>query len=153
MTRQAIFNILGVHVKGVRVCDLYAGGGSLGVEALSRGASEAVFVEKNPVVLRFLRQNVRGLGGAAVIMGDVLKVLARLAEPGFDIILADPPYCNALVQQTLDRVAEHGVLRPGGLLVIEHHKLEQPAAPQGWELLKQGQYGDSWVSVLRRQGG
>lgn len=153
ITRQAIFNILAGQLRSARVCDLYAGGGALGVEALSRGAREVIFVEKNPATVRFLRENVRGLDGASVVRGDVLRVIGRTKEREFDIILADPPYLNGLVQQTIEKVVECGALRPGGWLVIEHHKQEQPAVPAGWELVKQGRYGDSWVTVLRRQGG
>ena len=153
ITRQAIFNILGSRVRGARVLDLYAGGGALGIEALSRGAHEAVFVEQNPVVVRYLRENTRGLEEATVVRGDVLRVVARFRKAPFDFVLADPPYRSALVQATLDRVVEFGVIVPGGWFVIEHHKLEQPSAPEGWELVKQHTYGESLVSLLRRSGG
>ena len=150
ITRQALFNILGACVRDADVCDLYAGGGALGIEALSRGARTAVFVEQNPAVLRYLRGNTRELEGTTVVRGDVLKTARRLKKP-FDIVIADPPYRNDLVQATLDCVAQNGLVKPGGWMVIEHHRLEQPCPPRGWEMARQGQYGDSWLSVMRRQ--
>jgi len=153
ITRQAVFNILGSRVKGARVLDLYAGGGALGIEALSRGATETVFVEQNPLVVRYLRENVKGLDGAVVVRGDVLRVLARLPKEPFDVVLADPPYRRGLVQATLDRAAECGLVASGGWFVVEHHRMEQPVAPDGWESVKQGRYGESLISILRRLGG
>ncbi len=153
VTRQAIFNILGPRVRGVRVCDLYAGGGALGIEALSRGAAEVVFVEQSAAVLRFLRNNVKGLEVARVVRGDVLKVLGRLRKDGaFDVVLSDPPYRRGLVDATLTRLVELDVVAPGSLYVVEHHRSEPPTVPDGWVLERQGRYGDSQVSVLRRNG-
>ncbi len=148
MTRQAIFNVIGRHIRASRVCDLYAGGGALGIEALSRGAREVVFVEQNPVIVRFLRQNTRDLEGSRVVKADVLKAIPKLAGSGFDIVLADPPYCNQLVQPTVDGVARHGLLAAGGMLIIEHHRMEPPEPGSAWQLARQGVYGDSLVTIL-----
>jgi len=150
ITRQAMFNIIGTRVRGAKTCDLYAGGGSLGIEALSRGAASAVFVELQAIVLRFLRSNVKGLPDATVMRGDVLRVLKKLAGADFDLVFADPPYLHGLVQATIDRAAELDILAPDGWLVAEHHRQEMPSAPDGWEMIKQGIYGETLVSVLRR---
>lgn len=150
MVRQAMFNIVGARVRGARACDLYAGGGSLGIEALSRGAASVVFVEQQAVVFRFLRANLKGLPGATATRGDVLRVLKKLAGAGFDLVFADPPYLHGLVQATIDRAAELDVLGPDGWFVAEHHWQEVPLPPEGWETMKQGSYGETLVSVLRR---
>ena len=150
ITRQAMFNIVGSRVRGAKVCDLYAGGGSLGIEALSRGAASAVFVEQQATVFRFLRGNLKELPDATIIRGDVLRVLKKLAGAGFDLVFADPPYLHGLVQATIDRAAEFGILGPDGWFVAEHHRQEMPLAPDGWETIKQGTYGETLVSVLRR---
>ena len=150
ITRQAIFNIVGSRVRGAKACDLYAGGGSLGIEALSRGAASVVFVEQQATVLRFLRGNLEGLPDATVIRGDVLRGLKKLAGAGFDLVFADPPYMHGLVQATIDRAAEFGILVPDGWFVAEHHRQEMPLAPDGWETIKQGNYGETMLSVLRR---
>lgn len=150
ITRQAIFNVLGRSVARARVADLFAGGGALGIEALSRGAAEVVFVEANAAVARFLRKNTDGLEGATVLRADVLRALRRLGPDRFDIVLADPPYRQGLVEQTLAALAASGSLARDGMAVIEHHRLEPPEPGKEWELVKQGRYGESWTSFLRR---
>ena len=150
ITLQAMFNIVDPKVHGAKACDLYAGGGSLGIEALSRGAGSVVFVEQQATVLRFLRANVKGLPDATVIRGDVLRVLKKLAGSGFDLVFADPPYLHGLVQATIDRAAAFGILGLDGWFVAEHHRQEMPSPPAGWETIKQGTYGETFVSVLRR---
>ncbi|MFO7675793.1 MAG: 16S rRNA (guanine(966)-N(2))-methyltransferase RsmD [bacterium] len=153
ITRQAIFNIVGTAIRGARVADLYAGGGSLGVEALSRGATEVVFVEQSAAVARFLRGNVKGLEGVRVVCADVRAALRRLGADRFDVVIADPPYRNGLVQETIARLVATGSIVPGGLLVIEHHPLEPPECPEDWTVLREGRYGDSRLTVLRRNSG
>jgi len=145
-----MFNIIGSRVRGAKACDLYAGGGSLGIEALSRGASSVVFVEQQAAVFRFLRHNLKGLTDVSAVRGDVLRVLKRLAGAGLDLVFADPPYMHGLVQATIDRAAEFDVLAPDAWFVAEHHRQEMPVAPEGWETIKQGTYGETLVSVLRR---
>jgi 16S rRNA (guanine966-N2)-methyltransferase len=150
ITMQAMFNIVGSRVRGAKACDLYAGGGSLGVEALSRGATSVVFVEQQATVFRFLRANLKGLPDATAMRGDVMRVLKKLAGAGFGLVFADPPYMHGLVQPTIDRAAEFGILGPDGWFVAEHHRQEMPSPPAGWETIKQGSYGETMVSVLRR---
>jgi len=156
MTRQAIFNIISDCVRNARVLDLFAGGGSLGIEALSRGAREAVFVDNNPGVVRFLRANVKdlddtpGIESTKVIAGEAAKAIKRLKGEEFDIVFADPPYRQDHVQSTIDGCRELDVVKPGGVLIVEHHKREQPTSLEGWDLLKHGKYGDSEVTVARR---
>jgi 16S rRNA (guanine966-N2)-methyltransferase len=151
VTRQAMFNVIGSLVQGAKVCDLYAGAGSLGIEALSRGADSVVFVEEHGPTLAFLRRNLAGLQGVHVVRGGVLRVLTRLAGAGFDLVLADPPYRRDLVQATIDRTVAADLLVPGGLLVIEHHKKELPTKPENWDMVRRGEYGDTMVSVMRRR--
>jgi 16S rRNA (guanine966-N2)-methyltransferase len=145
-----MFNIVGPRVRGARTCDLYAGGGSLGIEALSRGAASVVFVEQQAAVFRFLRANLKDLPDVTAIRGDVLRVLKKLAGAGFDLVIADPPYLHGLVQATIDRAAEFDVLGPEGWFVAEHHRGELPLPPGGWAMVKQGTYGETLISVLRR---
>jgi 16S rRNA (guanine966-N2)-methyltransferase len=93
--REAWMSILADAVPGARVLDLYAGSGALGLEALSRGAASATFVELNPPSLRALEANIEalGVGGRATVSrGDALRYAERLPEGAFDLVLADPPY-------------------------------------------------------------
>jgi 16S rRNA (guanine966-N2)-methyltransferase len=130
-TRQAVFSSLGKSVEGAKVLDLFAGGGSLGIEALSRGATSCTFVEQSGRVLSFLRENTRGLACAEVVRGDVRRVLPRLAGREFDLVLLDPPYGQGLVGTTLGLVRQHGLLAPGGTVVVEHGRDERPEKPDG----------------------
>ncbi|MCA1836845.1 MAG: 16S rRNA (guanine(966)-N(2))-methyltransferase RsmD [Actinobacteria bacterium] len=93
--REAWMSILGEELNGARVLDLFAGSGALGLEALSRGAASATFVELNPPSLKALDQNIASLGAedaATVHRGDAMRYAERLPERAFDIVLADPPY-------------------------------------------------------------
>src|SRR5918997_5069981 len=92
--REAAFNLIG-PVDGMRVLDLYAGSGAMGLEALSRGAESATFVDLNPASLRALEQNIAMLGVADAVTvnrGDALRFAERLPEAAFDLVFADPPY-------------------------------------------------------------
>ncbi len=123
--REALFDILGAErVRGAEVLDLFAGTGALALEALSRGAAAATLVEVNPAHLGTARANALALACQDrcrfLRMGGVAAV-ALLARQGrrFNIILADPPYAGDLAEATARAVAQHGLLLPGGLLVLE----------------------------------
>ena len=130
--REALFNRLEHHLwdrggfQGKKILDLFAGTGALGIEALSRGAAMAVFVEREPRVIRTLRENLLRLGlmeMATCIQDDVVcnkGIWKKIVEyGGFDVILADPPYGKRLTSFIVERVREHGILARGGILVIE----------------------------------
>lgn len=125
--RQALFNILQADQGAIAgdVLDLYAGSGALGIEALSRGAARAVFVDQDAAARRALSRNLSDLGldaRARVLPGDALRAVAGLPMgTAFDLILADPPYRDAaeVLPALLTLVAERGLLRPAGTLVVE----------------------------------
>ena len=117
--RAAIFNILGDKIKGAKFVDLFAGSGSVGIEAISRGASEVIFVEKSRKVLAVLNENLKSLGcvnKSKVIMADALKV--KIETP--DIIFADPPYDKGFAKKVIDLW-----LKSKTLLILEHSKREK----------------------------
>ena len=152
--REAVFDLLGVRVPGAKVVDLYAGSGALGLEALSRGAAEALFVERSPAALRTLRANVRALEAqerARVVAGDVLAFLAgRLEiECETDLLLADPPY-GTIDEAWLVSVAKAAALRwrPGALIVLEtaRRAADPPPAP-GWERRRERTYGETRILI------
>ena len=126
--REALFDILGSSIRDANFLDLYAGSGAVGIEALSRGAAEVVFLEQDPTCLQVLRENVEmtGLRNRRVVAGDVLRALPRLIRQGgkFDIIFVDPPYGTDLAMRTLDVLARGDLLRPSGLVIVEHFTKE-----------------------------
>lgn len=122
--RQALFDILGQRCTGLRVLDLFAGSGALGIEALSRGAREAVLVESDPAACRLIRENLEATrleGRGRVVRADVLRFLARTTGEPFDLVFLDPPYGRGLafVARVLGKLASAAWIRPGGTVVAE----------------------------------
>jgi 16S rRNA (guanine966-N2)-methyltransferase len=130
--RENIFNLIG-PVDGARVLDLFAGSGALGIEALSRGASGAVFVEHDPDALRTIERNLDRLRltGARVVRGDVLRTIAQEATAGakYDLVLVDPPY--GMLTEIQPRLARHlpPLLAADGLVVLETDARVEPELP------------------------
>lgn len=131
--REALFNILGGRVVGAWFLDLFAGSGAVGIEALSRGASSANFVEKNPQCLKTLQANVKLAGfdaEAEIIPTDVLKLLKdQHFQRRYDVIFLDPPYRGPLGEETMTLLGKRSFLKPKGLVIIEvFHKRPLPPA-------------------------
>jgi 16S rRNA (guanine966-N2)-methyltransferase len=130
--REAAFNLIG-PVDGASVLDLYAGSGAMGLEALSRGAASAVFVEADPVAARTIERNLDGLrlGGATVLRRDARTALAgeAAASRTYDLVLVDPPYAEW--PQLEARLAPYlaSVLAPDGLVVVETASRVEPRLP------------------------
>lgn len=119
--RETLFNWLAPNLPGARCLDAFAGSGSLGFEALSRGAREAVFLETNPATLKSLLDNKALLGadGASVIQADALNWLEQAHCPAFDIIFLDPPFADNLQQRCLTQIASSALLHPNTLIYVE----------------------------------
>ncbi len=136
--KETLFAILQFDVPGSRFLDLFAGSGAIGVEALSRGAKSAVFVEKSPEAVSCIEANLRATGlygQARLIQDDAANAVRQLGAAGaqFDLIFMDPPYEKGYEQKTLDEILLAGVLARGGRLVIES-SVNTPLDPGGGEL-------------------
>jgi len=153
--REAIFDILGQRCDGDRVLDLYAGTGALGIEALVRGAAQAVLVEIDASVARTIRRNLDRLVPEAdtkLEQMDAVEALRRLAgrQRRFDLIFADPPYDRGEVLKVLAALDEHPVLGEGGVLVIEHSPHERaPERLGGITRVEDRRYGQTQVSFYK----
>jgi 16S rRNA (guanine966-N2)-methyltransferase len=153
--REAIFSILGEAVREMRVLDLYAGTGALGIEALSRGVREAVFVEDHPGALKVLRRNLEDLGltnRAAVLALPVLTAVKRLGArgEGFGLAFLDPPYGGGVAAEALAALDRAKVLDPGAWVVAEHSRRESlPERQGGLALQELRRYGDTQVAFYR----
>ena len=147
--RETLFNWLGQHLAGRRVLDLFAGSGVLGFEALSRGASAAVLVDRSREAVRLLQANAEKLraSGAELVQSDALEFLARKGNVPFDVVFVDPPYASGLQEQVLERLAPH--LAPDAVVYVES---AAPIAPDGWTVLKLGRAGAVSYQLLRRKG-
>ncbi len=154
--RQALFNILlhayGDPISGARVLDLFAGTGALGIEALSRGAEFALFVDDSAEARALLRDNVTalGLGGAArIFRRDATKLgPAHPLEP-FSLAFLDPPYGQGFAEKALASARAGGWFLPDALIVVEEATKSAFAAPEGFAELERRRYDDTEFIVLR----
>ena len=161
--RETLFNVLAPNIAGSRFVDLFAGTGAIGIEALSRGAAEVVFIENHALAVTLIRRNLESLGiatGATVLAVDALRGLAMLAsrkkqaEPGYDYIFLDPPYSAAQdYARVLEFLGSADLLAPGGIVIAEHRRnfnlCEEAGALRRFRVLKQG---DAALSFYRRRG-
>lgn len=145
--RESWMAALGGEVVGARVLDLFAGSGALGLEALSRGAREATFVEKARGPLRALRANVEILGAgerARIVRGDAMAFVRKLGPVSFDLVLADPPYDGDYARELLLLFSEN----PFASALWVEHRSGEPLPPLPG--LRQRRYGDTSLSILVR---
>ncbi len=150
--KESVFDLLGLQWEGCRVMDLFAGSGALGIEALSRGAGLALFVEADRSCCRVLLGNLKCCGmeeRGLVIRADAVRFLrSRGGFPDFHVIFADPPYERGLAWPCVMGVARGRWLTPDGRLVVEHSSKEGiPDQGAGLTLLDRRSYGGSRVSV------
>ena len=148
--REAVFNIAAPWIEGARFLDLFAGSGSMGCEAISRGASFVTFVEKEAKALECIRNNISSLGieqQTQVLGLDVRKALMRLMSP-YDVIYIDPPY-EQEASETLSLIIEKGLLTPNGRLFLEtRFKTSLPTLPR-LERIDSRKFGDSHLHQFR----
>ena len=154
--RESIFDIL-VHrypdaLAGGRVIDLFAGTGALGLEAISRGAKTALFVDSGTAARALLRENIEALalGGVTRIWrADATKLGKAPAAGPFTLAFLDPPYEQHLVGPALKLLARGGWLRPGAVVVVEELAKAEIVAPEEFERVDERDYGDTRVTLLR----
>jgi 16S rRNA (guanine966-N2)-methyltransferase len=150
--RENVFNIVAPWVEGARVLDLYAGSGAMGLEALSRGARSAVFVEADADAVRAIERNLEKLRltGATILRLDAATGLAQEARAGrkYDLVLADPPY--AMTDYTSLAHYFPGVLADDGLLVLESAARTEPKLP-GLAVRTTRRYGSTRVTVFEHE--
>lgn len=155
--RESLFNILAGRLAGARVLDLFAGSGALGLEALSRGADAAVFVDSARAAQEAVSRNIQAVGvapRARLLRMDWQRALSTLAAEGaaFDLIFLDPPYAMAQAPQMFARLHASGLLAGDGCVVYEHDHATPPDGT-GWLLLDRRHYRGTDISFYRIAGG
>lgn len=152
--RESLFNVVSARLDlaGLAVLDLYAGSGALGLEALSRGATSALFVESDRRAAAVITENARSLGvnGAVVRCGPVTSVLAAGGGRQVDLVFADPPYdvCAADVEAVLALLVEKGWVSSGALVVVERPASSPTLTwPVGWTAVRDRRYGDTRLEL------
>ena len=156
--RETLFNILSPVIRGARVLDVFAGSGAFGIEALSRGAQTAVFVERDRRALRAIRENLEAcdLGEDAEVVAAPWEVgLSALAAAGsrFDVAFFDPPYDWGGAHTCLVELEAGSLLEPDGRAIIEHRRRSPPREIGGWEILRRVRVGDSEFSFFASDSG
>jgi 16S rRNA (guanine966-N2)-methyltransferase len=159
--RETLFNVLAPDIAGSRFVDLFAGTGAIGIEALSRGAAEVVFIENHAPAVTLIRRNLESLGtntGVTVLAVDALRGLALLAArintgaPAFNCVFLDPPYDAAEdYSRVLEFLGSADLLAPGGIVIAEHRRKfdlrEEAGELRRFRVLRQG---DAALSFYRR---
>lgn len=152
--REAMFNILAPYTEGARVLDLYAGTGSLGIEALSRGALTCDFVERRPALCAIIRENLAHAHLAErgrIMHAAVRQVLSTLTGP-YDLILADPPYLEGDGPALIGSPDLSRLIAPAGIVLLEHSpRVAVPGDSGSLRFVRTRIYGDSAVSFWQRR--
>lgn len=147
-----IFDVLGSRIEGTRVCDLFAGSGAVGIEALSRGASGVDFVEKSFAALKTIHRNLELLSvtdHVQVIRCDVMRFVSRPHEP-YDLVFCDPPYRFVRTAETVCTILSGGLMARDGMLVVEHAEDDAwKNGTQSLELWRRKAFGRTVISMFQ----
>lgn len=151
--KEALFSIIHFEIPGAKVLDLFGGTGQLGIEALSRGAKSAVFVDAQEAACRIIRENLKRARlekEGRVVRSDYLQYLNRCVEK-FDIILLDPPYAEVFLENALKRITEIDILETNGIIVTERPLgKELPWDFEGYTRSKDYKYGNTLLTLYRK---
>lgn len=151
--KEALFSIINFDLPGAAVLDLFGGTGQLGIEALSRGADSAVFVDQREDACKIIRENLRRTkleNQGRVVRSDYLDYLRRSREK-FDIILLDPPYAEVFLENALKCIAEIDILQTGGIIVAERPaEKELLFALEGYTRSRDYKYGKTLLTIYRK---
>ena len=151
--KEALFSIINFDIPGARVLDLFGGTGQLGIEALSRGAKSATFVDSGDAACKLIRENLKRTkleADGVVIRSDYMAYLNRCREQ-YDIIFLDPPYAEVFLENSLKRIAEIDILQSGGIIVTERPLgKELPWDFPGFARSKEYKYGSVLLTIYRK---
>ena len=151
--KEALFSIINFDIPGAKVLDLFGGTGQLGIEALSRGAASAVFVDAREESCRLIRENLKRTKleqDAKVVRSDYLDYLNRCREQ-YNIILLDPPYAEVFLETAIKRITEIDILQSDGIIVAEHPLgKELPWEFDGYVRSKDYKYGNTLLTLFRK---
>ena len=152
--KEALFSIIQFELPGARVLDLFGGTGQLGIEALSRGASNAVFVDSRREACQLIRSNLKKThleAQATVVQSDYMEYLNR-STGLFQIVLLDPPYAEVFLENAIKKITEIDILQSGGIIVAERPLgKELPWEFDGYSRSRDYQYGKIILTLYRKQ--
>lgn len=153
--KESIFNIIQTKLYDSIVVDLFAGSGNMGIEALSRNASKAYFIDNNKNSIQSIRENLKKtnlVNSSEIMQLDVLSAIEKLSIKGVkaNIIFLDPPYSKGFIEPTLEMVFSSNILQSDGIVVVEHEKTDEvPNSIHNLEKYRTNKYGDVAVSFYK----
>ena len=151
--KEALFSVIQFDIPGANVLDLFGGTGQLGIEALSRGAKQAVFIDESDKACRLIRENLKRTKleqQGSVLRSDYMAYLARCNEK-FNLIFLDPPYAEVFLENALKRITEIDILQSGGIIVTERPLGKELFFEfQGYTRSKDYEYGNTVVTLYRK---
>lgn len=147
--KESLFGTIQNYVKDSIVLDLFAGSGSLGIEALSNGAKSCYFVDNGREIKKVLQHNLTGIEGSVFVDSDYQKSLASFKAKNiqFDIIFLDPPYYEHLINNAVKLIKEYNLLAPKGIIICEF--VDEEINDYGYELIKDKKYGDKYIHIYK----
>lgn len=149
MIKEALFNVWGSKVVDARILDLFAGSGSVGIEALSRGAREVVFIDNANTAVRVIRENLdhcQFRSGFEVLCGDVFRLLQRISQQGrqFDLVYVDPPFVREdIFEPVMEAISQAEIVSADGIVVIRSPRKKEMPSFSSLVKYRQGNYGES----------
>lgn len=146
--KESLFGIIQNNLKDSICLDLFAGSGSLGIEALSNGASACYFVDKNKQILNILKNNLKGIENSILIEKDYLMALEELKNKKFDVIFLDPPYKDNLITPSIKKIMELDMLNNNGIIICEY---ENEDIKCDLKLIKDKKYGSKKVKIYKNE--
>ncbi len=154
--KEAVFSMLQFDIEGRNVLDLFAGSGQMGLEALSRGASNATFIDKSKDAIKFIKENIEKTGFtrfATVFQGDYLDFIRRNSTGAYDIIIIDPPYALKMYNPALKALLSANMIKPTSLIVCESGTDEifngDTELQTKFDVAKQNKYGNTFITILK----
>lgn len=153
--KGAVYNIIAAYIEGSNVLDLFAGTGSMGIEALSRGAGSAVFFDRNPLCCRVIRENLEHTKlteKAAVYNMDYAAGINKMYNDGrkFDIIIMDPPYNKNFIQEALKLLVNNDIIEDDGIIIAEHSVMDRlPESCGRLKVIDTRKYGDTMITIYK----
>lgn len=144
--KESLFAMIAFKLENASVLDLFAGSGSLGIEALSMGASKCTFLDKNKIACDTIKENTKGMEGVTIIKNDFLSYLKSTSDT-FDVILLDPPYQANFIGEALPIIEKRNLLKEDGIIVCEY---EKEVFSSTYSIWKEKRYGDKWIRIYRK---
>ncbi len=144
--KESLFSMIQNYINESTVLDLFAGSGSLGIEAISNGAKKCIFVDNNIVAINTLKQNTKNMENVEILKSDYLNALEKFKDIKFDVIFLDPPYPLHIINKCLDFIYENNMLNEDGIIVCEY---ETEDIKSNYELFKEKKYGSTYIKVFK----